>query len=151
MAKFLKFEFDGIDEYTESLKTLEENATGIIKCGIYDGAGIALEAVREAIREVTSYEATGSLAESVNLQKHKEEDGYIYTKIIFPGYDENEVPQAIKARVLENGRSDQDRRVPTHFCSKAVRKAKTKIEGAMDTEINKRIYELMRKNKGKAQ
>ena len=144
MAKFLKFEFDGIGKYTEQLAELGDRTTGIIKAGIYDGADIAVGAVKEAVREAVSYDATGSLENSVKIAKMEEQNGYIYAQIIFAGYDDKGSPQAVKARVLERGRSDQPNRVPTHFCSKAIRKAKTRIENAMDETINDRIEKIMK-------
>lgn len=147
MAKFLNFKlerFDKLDAYMHSMEKIEGHLTGIIKCGVYDGAAIATQAVKDAIRDVTSYEATGSLEKSVMLAKMEEDMGYIFTKIVYNGYDENGVPQVLKARVLENGRSDQEHRVPTHFCSKAIRKYKKKIEDAMDDTINERCERILR-------
>ncbi len=141
--KFLSFEYGGMEEYMSKLRTLENGAPALIKAGIYDGAAIAVEAVKESLRSVVSYEATGSLENSFGLSKMREENGYIYTKIGFEGYDAKGVPQVLKARVLENGTSDKTHK-PTRFVSKAMKKAKGAIETQIDITVNDRINKIMK-------
>lgn len=141
--KFLSFEYDGIDAYVKKIENLGISSEGIVKAGIYDGAAIAVEAVKESLRGVVSSNATGSLEGSVGLSAMKEVNGYIYTKIGFDGYDEKGVPQVIKARVLENGTSDKSHK-PTRFVSKAIKKAKDSVTTQIEITINDRIEKIMK-------
>lgn len=141
--KFLSFEFEGIDNYVKQIEELGRSSSGIIKAGVYDGAAVAVEAVKESLRSVVSAEATGDLEESVGLSSMREENGYIFTKIGFDGYDRKGVPNVIKARVLENGTSSKEHKA-THFVSKAIKKSKGAVETQIEVTINDRINKIMK-------
>lgn len=139
----LSIEFDGVDAYIQQIKKMEASTEGIVKAGIYDGAAIAVDAIKESIRQTVSPEATGDLENSVGLSKMSNRDGYIFTKIGYDGYDRKGVPNVVKARVLENGTSDKSHKA-TRFTSKALKKCKGAVETQIEVTINDRIKKIMK-------
>lgn len=142
--------FDGIEKYIQQLNQIGNQSVPIIKMAVYDGADIVADAIRSNLNSALStaplnvQRRDGDLARSLNLNSMKNEDGFIYTKISWVGYDGDGTPNAIKAAVLEAGRSDQQRR-KTGFIRKAVSSSQHQAEIAMadtfDREIKKIIKE----------
>lgn len=139
----MTIEFDGIEKYLSKIGAIETARTGVIKAAVYDGAAVAVEAIKQSIRENTSADATGDLENSLGLSKMEEQDGYIYTKVGYEGYDRNGHPNVLKARVLENGTSDGSHK-PTRFTSKAIKKCRRAVETQMEVTANDRIQKIMK-------
>lgn len=100
-----KIEFKGLDEYAKDLGRLAVRSEGLIKYAVYPAAQEALQAIK-ANTPVDS----GDLRDTERLTTFEDKNGFIYTTIIFPGYDEKGVPNPVKARVLESGSSKQPKR-----------------------------------------
>lgn len=133
-----QIEFKGIDKYSQALAELGKAAEGIIKASVYEGAAVVIEAVKAA-RPVD----TGDLRDSIGLSAMQNKNGYIHTKLGFSGLDRKGVPNALKARVIESGRSDIN--FPKRpFVRPAVKAVKTRAEGVMETELDKRINDYMK-------
>ena len=135
--------FDGLSKYNEQLEGLARSISGICKCAIYPAAGLVCDAIKNATPA-----DTGDLADSIVITKMQEDNGYIYAKITFAGYDRKGSPNIVKARVLESGRSDQPGRKKVPFVRKAVNASKKAALGIIETELDRQIYELMQKKKG---
>ena len=127
-----KFEFKGMDEYAEKITKLGKAGVGIIKYSVYGAADMVIGAIK-ANTPVDS----GDLKESAILTNFKNEKGFIYTSVQFVGYDEKGTPNAIKARVLENGSSTRRKHPFIRPAVRAVEKqAIAKIEASMNEKIN---------------
>lgn len=134
-----KFKFTGIEKYVDSLEKIGgKNAEGILKYAVYPGAAVVADAIREEIE--TNHKVSGDLAKSLSLATMRNEDGYVNTKVSFAGYDEKGVPNALKAAVLESGRSDRD---GTHFISKTVRAVTDRAIDEMSKALDKKIEQIM--------
>lgn len=135
-------EFKGITEYQKKLEELgKKNADKAIRYAIYPAAGM----VRDEIKRAAPV-ASGDLEDSVTLIPMTEEDGFIYTKVVFAGYDSKGVPNQLKARALESGRSSANGKVGKHpFVRRAVNRARKKAEGLMQAALDHYLYEYFRK------
>ena len=132
--------FDGIDEYAKKLSVLGKDAKGICKFACYEAAGIVCDAIK-----ANTPSNTGDLKESVSLSKFADDEGFIYTQVIFPGYDRKGTPNVIKARVLEHGRSDAPKGLYKHpFIRPAVNRVKSAAEFSIEKELDKKINEIMK-------
>lgn len=130
-----KIEMTGLDDYVKKLASLGANIEGVCKRAVYPAAGILIEEIKRS----TPVD-TGALRDSLILTPYRNEDGYIYTKVEFFGYDENGRPNPLKANVLESGSSRQPKRP-------FVRPAVNRVKGACMIEIEKNfnaiLYEMM--------
>ena len=95
-----KIELTGLDEYIAKMNSLGRDVEGIIKRAVYPAAGMLADAIVDAAPELS-----GDLKESVGIAKYQNESGYVFTTILFDGYDHNGVPNDLKANALEHGRS----------------------------------------------
>lgn len=134
--------FKGIAEYQKKLEELgKRDADKAIRYAIYPAAGM----VRDEIYNAAPVD-TGDLENSVALTKMTEEDGFIYTKVVFVGYDSKGAPNQLKARALESGRSSPGGKVGKRpFVRKAVNRARKKAEGLMQAALDHYLYEYFRK------
>ena len=140
-----KFEFDGIEEYAAALADIGKAAESICKMAVYDGAGIIADSVRaEYGRYDHPYAKDGDLMDHMVLSKMQNEDGFIHTKLGFPGYLKNGAPAALVARTLESGTSD-DRQQKKPFVRPGVNRARTRAEAAMAAQLDKQIEQIMKK------
>lgn len=134
-----KFTFNMMD-YTNNLIAIKDNSTGISKRAVYQGASVALDSIREAIKAlpeenhngktkmmngVTKIEKNG-LLNGLGATKMQDENGVIYTKIGFDGYNSLRTkkypsgqPNVLIARSICKGTSFR-KRIP--FVDKAVKK-----------------------------
>lgn len=133
-----KFENKAIDAYVEKLNLMERTrlTTSMLKMAVYDGAAIVADAVRPLIPK-----DSGDLASSMFLAEMKNEDGFIYTRIGFAGYDSKGTPNQIKANVLEHGRSDGKGKHP--FIRKAVNACGAQAVAAMEARLDTEFKKLM--------
>ena len=132
-----KIEMTGLDEYVKKLAALGVNVEGNIKRAVYPAAGMLIEAIKD-----NTPVNTGGLRESAALTTYKNEDGFIYTEVVFDGYDENGHPNPVKARVLESGSSTRQKHP---FIRPAVNRVKMAAEFMIENEFNKICEEQMNK------
>ena len=134
-----KFTVDGFTEYFDKLEKLGNRATGIAKKGLYDGAGIAADAIKRAVPR-----DTGDLAASLYIDKFDTVDGGAETKIGFAGYDRDGVPNQLKANALESGRSSPQGVVGKHpFVRKAFNAVKSKAQAAIVATCEEEFTKIM--------
>lgn len=115
---------------------MENSIVPICKMGVYDGAKILADAIKSACPT-----DTGSMKDSLGISRMVSSDGGVSTSIGFSGTDEKGVPNQLKARVFEFGRSTDNLKRP--FVRPAVNRAKAAAQAAMaatiETEIQKTI------------
>ncbi len=132
-----KIEFKGYDEYAKKITRLGRAGAGIIKYSVYGAAGMIIE----AIKANTPEGETGDLRKSAILTNFENEKGFIYTSVQFVGYDSNGTPNALKARVLESGRSGKHKHP---FIRPAVNKVRQAAEAEIGKNLEKKINEIMK-------
>lgn len=134
-----KFQFRGIEEYTESLERIGgQNATKVLKYAVYPGASVIADAIRAAAER---YKDTGELLSSISIAKMRNDNGYVNTKITFAGYDQKGVPNALKAAALESGTSRGQK--ATHFISKATKGATDRAINEMSKALDEILEQIM--------
>lgn len=135
-----KFEFKGITAYIGLLERIgPKGSHGILKYALYPGAAVVADAVRAAVE---SHRDTGELAASIGLAPMQNDYGYVNTKVVFAGYDEKHVPNALKAAVLESGTSDK-KHPALHIISKAAKSAQAAAEAAIEQALDEKISQIM--------
>ena len=136
----------GFDELEYALSDIGKRVTPLMKQAVFASAGVVANNVRASLNAAVSDEATGELANHININKIGAKDGSVYTSIGFDGYLRNDkrAPASIVASVLESGRSDQPGRKKTHFFSRAVRRAQSAALAAASLKI----YEVLQKELG---
>lgn len=139
----MRVKLDGFDALTAQLDALAGDAEAICKYGLYPAAGIIADEIRESTPKVT-----GDLAKSLNITKMRAKDGVVSLDVRFEGIDSKGAPNAVKARVLESGRSDQPGRVPKPFIKPAISRAKSRALEAMSKAVDEKINEIIKKNGG---
>lgn len=130
--------FEGLEAYADKLRQLGADVEGSIKRAVYPAAGMVIEAIKG--NTPVRIPDGGDLRESLALTKYENEGGFVFTKVVFDGYDRNGVPNALKANVLESGSSTR-RKHP--FIRPAVNRVKRAAELMIETEFNKIIEEKM--------
>lgn len=128
--------FKGIDEYSKKLAALGAASEGVCKYAVYEGAAILIEEIK-----ANTPNANGDLQNSIGLAPMRNDDGFINTKIVWAGYDREGTPNALKAAVLEHGRSNKNK-VP--FIRPAVNRVRKAAEFAIGAALDKKIEELMK-------
>ena len=126
-----------IEKYEKQLAELGMHTEGLCKAACYEAAGIVADAIKAAC-PVDS----GDLRDSIALIPYQNENGFIYTKVDFPGYDSRGVPNRVKARSLESGRSSSQGVTGKHpFVRQAVNSVKSaaifSIEKGLDQQLSK--------------
>ena len=134
-------EFKGIDRYMATLRALGNPQTveKMCKYSIYDAAGMVLEEIKQA----TPVD-TGDLRNSLVTTPMKSEDGFIYEKLDFAGYDHRGVPNMLKARAIESGTSHIQKKP---FVRPTVRRCAKVAEFMMDKAVNEYLSHFMKKEK----
>lgn len=151
-----KMTFNMMD-FTDNLITIRDNSRGMCKRAVYEGAEVALDEIRQAVKAlpeekhngktemmygVTSIEKDGLLS-GLGATKMEDEGGMIYTKIGFSGYNglktkkyPNGQPNAMIARSICKGTSFR-KRIP--FVDKAVKKEtiENAIRVSFDSDLKK--------------
>lgn len=127
--------FTGIDEYADKLAELADRAPGVCKYALYEGAAVVADAIKARIPM-----DTGDLSDSMALTTMRNEDGMIYTKVVFEGYDSKGTPNALKANVLEKGNSHVSARP---FVRPAVNASRGAAVAAIGAAFDRKINEIM--------
>lgn len=125
----------GMDEYVRKLTKLGDNVEGSIKRAVYPAAGMVIEEIKNNC-PVDS----GDLRDSMALIHFENKDGYVYTQVVFDGYDRKGVPNALKANVLESGSSTRQKHP---FIRQAVNRVKLAAEAIIANEFDKICNEKM--------
>lgn len=133
-----KIEFEGLDDYRESVKKIRLGSAGICRYALYEGAAIVADAVRANIPDMPG--DYNDLKDTMMLTPMQDEDGYIYTQIAFPGYDSRGVPNALKARVLESGSATRKKHP---FIRTAINRVKPAAQFAIQKALDEKINEIM--------
>ena len=132
----------GFDELVASLATVGTDAEEIAKKAVYEGAGIAADAVRSNLERVLSGDSSGELISALGITPIKTDGEVTTAKVGFDGYDSKGVANQLKARVLESGTSD-GRQKKRPFVRPALNSTKDAIQAKMaeivKEEISKRI------------
>lgn len=135
--------YEGFDNLENTLNRLSDKSTNICKGMVWTGAGLLADTIKKSLVSSVSDESTGELAKSLDISEMVVDGNDVYTKIKFVGYSregtDTEVPNGIKAAVLESGRSDQDGRNTTHFYSNAVRGVRKAVIYAMQEKLDKMV------------
>lgn len=133
-----KITVSGIEEYIDKLEKLGVRGTGIMKMGVYDGAAVVADQIRENLNSVVSESATGDLAKSLGISEMEVNRKSVSVNIGFSGYDRKGVANQLKANVLESGSSKQKKRPFFRPAVNASRKKATlKMIETISEEINR--------------
>ncbi|MBD5151563.1 MAG: hypothetical protein HDT16_03490 [Oscillibacter sp.] len=137
--------FKNGDDFLLHLLQTADRSEEMIKKAIHEGARILTNEIRANLERNLegSTQSTGALAESLGITKiEKDETGFWNAKIGFDGYDENGVPNQLKARVMESGTSKIQKRP---FVRPAVNAKRKAAEAAMERVIKEEIKKTMHK------
>lgn len=135
---------DGLDEFESKYKALYRGreVQAAVDKALYVGAGIIADEVRARLEGVLSGNSTGELEGSLAISGFEIGKMYASTRIGFRGYDTRTgVPNALKARVLESGRSDQP---PRPFFRPAVNSVKNKAQDTMKQKFDDEIEKIIK-------
>lgn len=137
-----KFQLKGLQQYVEKLAVLESPSAvaKIIKYAVWPGAGIVADSIKAAT-PVGKIEG-GDLRDSMYLTSFKDDNGYIYTQVKWDGFDHNNTPNALKANVLETGRSDGKGKHP--FIHAAVKRVQKQAEAEIKKALLEKIDQIMK-------
>ena len=130
--------FEGLDEYISKLGKLGTDVEGMCKRAVYPAAGIVIEEIKRSCP--VSFPDGGDLRDSAALIRYENKDGFIFTQVVFDGYDRKGVPNALKANVYESGSSKQPKRP---FIRPAVKRVKLAAEMVIAQEFEKICEEKM--------
>lgn len=156
------FSFHGLNEYIAKLEEMRKNAEGITKKALYEGAGIATDALRAAVealptdndrswehrpRGITERQKA-ALAKGLGIAPFQTEEARIHTLVGFSGYSDcrtkkypNGQPLALIARIAESGTSFSYK---TPFVRKAIRCAKPQAEARMKEIFEGELEKIMK-------
>ena len=136
--------FKGIEAYEKQLKELGDVkfVEDMCKYAIYPAADMAAQEIKNAVPV-----DTGDLRDSLVITPMKTDaSGFTSTTVTFAGYDRKGVPNPLKARVLESGRSGPNGNTAKHpFMRRAKSLIEKKAQGLMQTAIDEFIYKKTRK------
>ena len=138
-------EFKGLKAYQKQIAALSNPNTveSMCKYSIYDAAGYVLEELKKAAPV-----ESGDLRDSIIATPMQSKDGFTYEKLDFAGYDRKGVPNRLKARVLESGRSGPTGISGKHpFVRLTVRRCTKLAEFMMDKAVNQYLSHFMKKEK----
>lgn len=131
-----KITIPNLAEYEKKIAKLGAAAEGVCKYAVYEAAGMVVEAIKQ-----NTPVDSGDLRDSCGLTDFKNDKGYIYTQVVFPGYDSKGVPNPVKARVLESGRSSPSGgKTQKHpFVRPAVNRVKKAAEFSIEANLDKQL------------
>lgn len=130
-----KMTFDGLYQYEKLLAELGQDVDKMARYAIYPAAGEVLQALKAATPT-----DTGDLRNSEILTKFVTEEGYVYTTVVFDGYDQKGTPNSLKARAIESGTSRM-RKKP--FIRPTVNRMRQRAVETMAAGVDEYINNLM--------
>lgn len=134
-----KFDISGLDKLEMKLEQIVSDE-GIVKRGIYVGAGMLADKIKSNLAGVLSGNSSGALIESLGISKIDAGGGIANVSIGFDGYDAKGTANQLKARCLESGTSKLKKR---QFIRPAVNSVKSAMTEAMTNEVLKQLEEKL--------
>ncbi len=133
-----KCDINAVEKFAVMLGKLEGHSSDIAKKAVFEGAKVVADEIKSNLIEVLSGESYGDLEKSFGISPIKQDfDGW-NAKLGFSGYDRRGVPNQLKARVLESGRTGQKKRPFIRPAVNAKKKEATEIMGkVVENEIKK--------------
>jgi len=132
--------FKAGDEFALAISRLATNSEEVAKKAIYAGANIIADKIKSNLEGVLSPEATGELVASFGVTPiTQDEQGNFNCKIGFDGYGSDGVANQLKARVMESGSSQQQKRP---FVRPAVNATKKSAVARMGEVVDQEIRRL---------
>lgn len=148
---------EGMDEISEMLTALEENAQGAAAAGLYDGAGVMADAINKSVDEIQrapfhyaalisrlpSPEEVDAIRGAVGIAKFDKNGAEVQTSIGFAnaGYADvagKRKPIALIANSINSGTSFMQKQP---FFRKGVSKGSKRAEAAIIKSIEQRLDE----------
>ena len=132
--------FKAGDEFALAISRLATNSEEVAKKAIYAGSNIIADKIKSNLEGVLSPEATGELVASFGVTPiTQDEQGNFNCKIGFDGYGSDGVANQLKARVMESGSSQQQKRP---FVRPAVNATKKSAVARMGEVVDQEIRRL---------
>ena len=129
------------EEYALKLSKYAAQSDEIAKKAIYAGAKFVADKIKDNLEGILSPYASGEMADSFGITPiGLDKEGNWNTKIGFDGYDSKGVPNQLKARVLESGSSQQQKRP---FVRPAVNATKKQAQAEMERVIDEETSKIM--------
>mgnify|MGYP002515408738 FL=1 len=122
-----KITYPGLDQYQTMLADMSKDLNKMCHYAIYPAAGLVLDTLK-ANTPVDS----GDLRDSEILTKFVDDTDETYTTIVFDGYDSKGVPNSLKARTLESGRSNKNKHP---FIRPTLRQVNQQVISMIDQKI----------------
>lgn len=147
-----KITFPGLIDYEIQLSRLSSGVRDIAGKAIYAGADIVADEIRKGIDtlpEVTGVTKKG-LEDSLGISTMRDDNGYLNVRIGFDGYNRDDTPNLMMARIMENGakiareiESGTSKTKKHPFVRPAVNRAKKAAEQKMAEVLNEEIEKTM--------
>lgn len=157
-----KIEMKELDAYLKQLDSLGHDSDDIIKRGVYEGAQIVADAIKEGLKTIpidnryvkdgeklngVTKKQKSDLINSFGLAPMRNEKNEVGTKCGFDGYGSIKtkkypqgVPNALLMRSVESGSSVRKK---TPVIRRAVNSAKNRAIDAMDKKINEELSDRL--------
>ena len=126
-----------LDKYMERMSRLGDKTVDCCKYSVYEAAGMVKDAIKARCPVGKKAE---HLKDSIYLKEFDVKNGFVYTQVGYAGYDEDGVPQALKARALESGHSSPKGVTGRH---PFVRPALTAVRAAATKSIQDKLDEYL--------
>lgn len=149
-----KIEVKGLTEYQSLMNELDNSIEGILKMGVYDGAGIMADAIRKELdaeltgRNQWEEKQIKGLKDGFGISKMTNTNGFISVNMGFSGYNEVKTEQYPKgqpnimiASSIANGTSWGYKRP---FIRNAILKAKNKAIQKTQQTIKDEVQKLQK-------
>lgn len=132
--------------YQQKLASVSKKLDGMLKYACYDAAGMVVESIKKHCPVDEGSESEGDLRDSYITTPYQYDRGEVYTKITCAGYDSRGVPNLIKARVLESGRSKPDGGITGkhRFVEKAVRAVRSQAQASIEKNLTQALEKAMK-------
>ena len=127
------------EDFAIKLGRMETDIDVIAKEAVFEGSKIAADKVRENLDKVLSGESTGQMEESFGITPITKSGAEWSAHIGFDGYDDNGVPNQLKARAMESGTSTRPKKP---FVRPAMNQTKKQIQEKMKSVIEDATKEI---------
>lgn len=129
-----------LDKYMDRMAKLGDKTVDCCKYSVYEAAGMVKDAIKANCPKSDGKHNKKHLVDSIYLKEFAVENGYVFTQVGYDGYDDNGVPQALKARSLESGHSSPKGVTGRHTF---VRPALTAVRAAATKSIQDKLDEYL--------
>ena len=156
------FKFEGVDQLVQQYEKLENETTNIIGKAIYNGAGVVMDSVKQAVDGIQTDDHYGTpehrttgpssiqkagLQHALGIAKMRNDAGFYNVKIGFDGYNRVKTktwpqgqPNMMVARAVESGTSWM---MKQPFMRKAEQSSKGRCEKVMGETVDKAITQII--------